>query len=163
MIWKERGHLTKRGKSYAKENHRLWRCGVEVYFNWTEHSLGCWPCLRGSSGHSAQDAGWEFTPTGWTSKGPGSNLEGGLIPGGGSGNTQQINQICRFSSIPQTLRFGYNSNRRSVYSVHQNEIKRQHVNILELGDSQGRPRRGSKRLLRISRKLYCFSYHQIQT
>ena len=81
---------------------------------------------------------------------PGSNLEGGLIPGGGSGNTQQINQICRFSSIPQTLRFGYNSNRRSVYSVHQNEIKRQHVNILELGDSQGRPRRGSKRLLRIS-------------
>ena len=47
-----------------------------------KHSLGCWPCLRGSSGHSAQDTGWEFTPTGWTSNGPESNLEGGATRGG---------------------------------------------------------------------------------
>ena len=36
---------------------------VEVCFNWTEPSLGYWSCLLGSGGHSAQDAGWEFTPT----------------------------------------------------------------------------------------------------
>ena len=32
---RNRGHHTKRKKSYAKENRRLWRCQVEACFNWT--------------------------------------------------------------------------------------------------------------------------------